>query len=44
MSKKVTTVCTNEHCHEGVVGEMFGEKITCGVCDGDGVLEIEITK
>jgi hypothetical protein len=39
-----TIKCTNQHCDDGIVEVVFGEKQFCGICDGEGVIEIHSEK
>ena len=34
-----TVKCPNQHCDEGVVDIIFGEKQFCGICDGEGLID-----
>ncbi len=29
----IKTVCENPHCENGIVGQIYGEKIYCGICN-----------
>jgi len=40
MCDKVKIDCPNEHCDGGVVMVVFGEDVTCGICNGNGEIEI----
>jgi hypothetical protein len=40
--KTIKTIkCTNQHCDDGIVGVVFGEEQLCGVCDGEGVIDLD---
>ena len=34
-----TVKCPNQHCDDGVVDIIFGEKQFCGICDGEGLID-----